>query len=179
MFKGKSKYYNALSAELDLSFDSFRFLEERDLSPLDAKVQASLRERAYKRNLEKTIDTYWTTERASKFLEVGKPEWMRDSDYATLKTRAEGIIKIENQKQRYSELKSLINTIINQNSITDTKPEELTDEQWAVIEPHLPELPSREDGRGRPWRENREVMNGILWILRSGATCSMIQICGN
>ena len=47
--------------------------------------------------------------------------------------------------------------------------EELTDEQWAVIEPHLPELPSREDGRGRPWRGNREVMNGILWILRSGA----------
>ena len=27
----------------------------------------------------------------------------------------------------------------------------------------------REDGRGRPWRENRDVMNGILWILRSGA----------
>ena len=47
--------------------------------------------------------------------------------------------------------------------------EELTDEQWAVIEPHLPELPTREDGRGRPWRENREVMDGILWILRSGA----------
>ncbi len=47
--------------------------------------------------------------------------------------------------------------------------EELTDEQWAVIEPHLPELPRREDGRGRPWRESREVMNGILWILRSGA----------
>ncbi|HVF67412.1 MAG TPA: transposase, partial [Pyrinomonadaceae bacterium] len=47
--------------------------------------------------------------------------------------------------------------------------EELTDEQWAVIEPHLPELPTREDGRGRPWREHREVINGILWILRSGA----------
>jgi transposase len=47
--------------------------------------------------------------------------------------------------------------------------QELTDEQWAVIEPHLPELPRCEDGRGRPWRESREVMNGILWILRSGA----------
>src|SRR5437588_204166 len=47
--------------------------------------------------------------------------------------------------------------------------EELTDEQWAVIETHLPELPRRDDNRGRPWRSNREVMNGILWILRSGA----------
>jgi transposase len=47
--------------------------------------------------------------------------------------------------------------------------EELTDEQWAVIETHLPELPRRADNRGRPWRSNREVMNGILWILRSGA----------
>jgi transposase len=47
--------------------------------------------------------------------------------------------------------------------------EELTDEQWALIEPLIPELPRREDGRGRPWRDTREVMNGVLWILRSGA----------
>jgi transposase len=47
--------------------------------------------------------------------------------------------------------------------------EELTDEQWTIIEPSLPELPKRDDGKGRPWRSNREVMNGILWILRSGA----------
>ena len=47
--------------------------------------------------------------------------------------------------------------------------EELTDEQWAVLEPLLPQLPRREDGRGRPWRDNREVMNGVLWVLRSGA----------
>jgi transposase len=47
--------------------------------------------------------------------------------------------------------------------------EELTDEQWSLIEPLIPELPRREDGRGRPWRDTREVMNGVLWILRSGA----------
>ena len=47
--------------------------------------------------------------------------------------------------------------------------EELTDEQWAVISPLIPENPRREDGRGRPWRDNREVLNGILWILRTGA----------
>ena len=47
--------------------------------------------------------------------------------------------------------------------------EELTDEQWALIEPLIPELPRRDDGRGRPWRDTREVMNGVLWILRSGA----------
>jgi transposase len=47
--------------------------------------------------------------------------------------------------------------------------EELTDEQWVLIEPLIPELPRRDDGRGRPWRDTRDVMNGVLWILRSGA----------
>ena len=47
--------------------------------------------------------------------------------------------------------------------------EELTEEQWARIAPLIPALPRRSDGRGRPWRGNREVLNGILWILRSGA----------
>ena len=46
---------------------------------------------------------------------------------------------------------------------------DLTDEQWAVISPLLPDLPRRTDGKGRPWRDSREVMNGILWILRTGA----------
>ena len=47
--------------------------------------------------------------------------------------------------------------------------EELTDEQWAIIAPLIPEPPRREGGRGRPWKDTREVMNGVLWILRSGA----------
>jgi len=47
--------------------------------------------------------------------------------------------------------------------------EELTDEQWAIIKPLIPEPLRRADGRGRPWRDAREVLNGILWILRSGA----------
>ena len=48
-------------------------------------------------------------------------------------------------------------------------PRDLTDEQWNFIGPFLPELARRNDGRGRPWRENRAVFNGILWILRTGA----------
>ena len=47
--------------------------------------------------------------------------------------------------------------------------EELTDEQWAVIAPLFPELAMREDGRGRPVTDTRAVMNGVLWILRTGA----------
>ena len=27
----------------------------------------------------------------------------------------------------------------------------------------------RSDGRGRPWKNNREVLHGIIWILCSGA----------
>ena len=46
---------------------------------------------------------------------------------------------------------------------------ELTDEQWVVLEPLIGAMPRRADGRGRPWRSSREVLNGILWILRTGA----------
>jgi len=38
---------------------------------------------------------------------------------------------------------------------------DLTDEQWQVLQPLIPEPPRREDGRGRPWRNPRGVLNGI------------------
>lgn len=46
---------------------------------------------------------------------------------------------------------------------------ELTDKQWGVIEPILPKSKSRKGKRGRPPVNKREVLNGILWILRTGA----------
>jgi transposase len=46
---------------------------------------------------------------------------------------------------------------------------DLTNEQWDVIKPLIPEPPKRPDGRGRPRRDNREILNGILWIMRTGA----------
>jgi transposase len=45
---------------------------------------------------------------------------------------------------------------------------ELNDEQWAVVEPVLrPER--RADNRGRPWHDTRSVLNGVLWVLGTGA----------
>jgi transposase len=41
---------------------------------------------------------------------------------------------------------------------------ELTDYEWAAIRPFLPNKP-----RGVPRVDDRRVLNGILWILRSGA----------
>jgi transposase len=45
---------------------------------------------------------------------------------------------------------------------------ELTDEQWARISKHLPKPKAKPKG-GRPRAEDRAVMEGILWVLRSGA----------
>lgn len=46
---------------------------------------------------------------------------------------------------------------------------ELTDKQWIALESLIPKPPRRADGRGRPWRDTRQVLEGVLWILRTGA----------
>jgi len=40
---------------------------------------------------------------------------------------------------------------------------DLTDLQWAGLDALIPEPPRRKDGRGRPWKGRRSVLNGILW----------------
>jgi len=51
--------------------------------------------------------------------------------------------------------------------MSKTKPI-LTDEQWHRIEPLLPELEMGPLG-GRPWADNRGCLEGILWVLKTGA----------
>ena len=46
---------------------------------------------------------------------------------------------------------------------------ELTDKQWEVLEPLIPKPSRRDDGKGRSRREAREVLEGICWVLRTGA----------
>ena len=43
---------------------------------------------------------------------------------------------------------------------------DITDEQWAVVQEHLPE---RTSNRGRPRQDDRAILNGILWVMRTGA----------
>lgn len=43
---------------------------------------------------------------------------------------------------------------------------ELTDEQWEKISPLLP---AREGRRGGQWKDHRTVLNGMFWVLCSGA----------
>ena len=42
---------------------------------------------------------------------------------------------------------------------------ELTDRAWEQIAPLLPE----NGGRGKQWKDHRQVVNGILWKLRTGS----------
>ena len=41
----------------------------------------------------------------------------------------------------------------------------LSDEKWLLIQPLLPKRRSK----GRPWADDRLVLEGILWVLRTGA----------
>lgn len=46
---------------------------------------------------------------------------------------------------------------------------DLTNAQWKLIEPLIPKPKRGPNGSGRPPRPAREVLVGILWILRTGA----------
>ena len=43
---------------------------------------------------------------------------------------------------------------------------DLTDDQWALLQPLLPPHPS---GPGRPWADDRAVLDGILWVMRTAS----------
>lgn len=43
---------------------------------------------------------------------------------------------------------------------------DLTDEEWALLEPLLP---ARTPRRSRPWKDHRTVVNGVLWRTRTGS----------
>ena len=45
---------------------------------------------------------------------------------------------------------------------------DLSDTQWTILKP-LFQPKRRPDGRGRPWKDARAVLNGVFWILRTGS----------
>jgi transposase len=51
---------------------------------------------------------------------------------------------------------------------------ELTDEQWAMIEPVLPQSKSGTRRGGRPPADRRVIVNGILYWVRSGCQWRML-----
>jgi transposase len=49
---------------------------------------------------------------------------------------------------------------------------DIDDAEWQCIAPMLPEMRPRSELRGRPLANTRSVLNGVLWIICSGATWS-------
>jgi transposase len=47
-------------------------------------------------------------------------------------------------------------------------PTDLTDGQWALLEPLLPEANSGPGNRGRPARPLRQILNGVLYVVKTG-----------
>ncbi|MCC8395412.1 transposase [Paraburkholderia sp. MMS20-SJTR3] len=49
---------------------------------------------------------------------------------------------------------------------------DVNDEEWQRVAELLPELRPRREMRGRPLANTREVLNGVLWVIRSGGVWS-------
>ena len=51
---------------------------------------------------------------------------------------------------------------------------DMSDEEWQMVAPLLPELRPRLELRGRPLANTRAVLNGVLWVMYSGASWSTL-----
>jgi transposase len=51
----------------------------------------------------------------------------------------------------------------------------LTNEQWERVAPHLPKYVASAKG-GRPRADDRECLEGILWLLRTGSPWQAIPV---
>ncbi|WLE59096.1 transposase [Burkholderia plantarii] len=51
---------------------------------------------------------------------------------------------------------------------------DITDGEWQRVASLLPELRPRKELRGRPLADARSVLNGVLWVIFSGASWSAI-----
>jgi transposase len=49
---------------------------------------------------------------------------------------------------------------------------DISEDEWQRVLPLLPELRPRSELRGRPLANTRSVLNGVLWVMYSGATWS-------
>jgi len=55
-----------------------------------------------------------------------------------------------------------------------TYPTDLTDEQWALIEPHIPPSKSGTRRGGRPPVDKRLIVNGLMYFARTGCQWRML-----
>jgi len=55
--------------------------------------------------------------------------------------------------------------------------QEVTDQEWQRIAPTLPENKPRRERRGRPGRDIRAVLNGVLWVLATGQPWAAMPDC--
>ena len=53
---------------------------------------------------------------------------------------------------------------------------DLTDAQWTRLAPRVPTPRTRPDGRGRPWRDPRDVLHGVRTLVVS-VLCSTSAEC--
>lgn len=53
----------------------------------------------------------------------------------------------------------------------------LSDELWERIEPHLPRMKKRRGRSGRTPSNYRSILDGIFWVLKTGAQWSALPDC--
>jgi transposase len=95
---------------------------------------------------------------------VGYGDWLRWFAYTVVFNILGGLVLVT--ALRLGRVPQMLERRVSQHVGVHDR-HDLTDDQWELIEPHLP-LPAAGKA-GRPWADHRRVVNAVLWRTRSGA----------
>lgn len=121
----KNEYFRLCSQRLEMATNPTDYLEQEDLSVLSEDQFNKLKKRAYLISINK-LPRLVNKVTAQRFMESGKPEWIKDDDYNAIREEAEAFIKAD-------ALSLILWDIIYNKALPVTKPAIFTEEEWIQV----------------------------------------------
>ncbi len=127
-------YAARLARDLLVEYNSVSFLDSHDLKGVEEHAKNRLQNLAYRLQLSSKFGVYFSNDKAKKFLQEEKEEWVKDSDHKLMVEHANSIVEASSKSTKYNKMLGLFDAILYKITFPSSKPEELSEREWKEIQ---------------------------------------------